>query len=78
MVCSWNMDAAKPEALTDWDVEKIHEWLNGMTDPDIIMIGAQEIIDLTSKAMSASMCFSFFLHLLPLLTIPHRTLSTAQ
>lgn len=54
MICSWNMDAVKPDALTDWDVEKVHEWLNGMTDPDIIMIGAQEIVDLASKAITAS------------------------
>ncbi|KAG1112587.1 hypothetical protein G6F42_014699 [Rhizopus arrhizus] len=43
MVCSWNMDAIKPDALTESDVDKVHEWLNGMSDPDIIMVGIQEI-----------------------------------
>jgi hypothetical protein len=60
------MDAVKPEALSDWDVEKLHEWLNGMADPDIIVIGAQEIVDLASKAITASkyiflgLVFSYF------------------
>lgn len=54
MICSWNMDAIRPDALTDWDVEKLHEWLNGMSDPDIIMIGIQEIVDLSSKTITAS------------------------
>lgn len=54
MICSWNMNAVKPDALTDWDIEKLHEWLNGITDPDVIIIGAQEIIDLANKTMTAS------------------------
>lgn len=54
MVCSWNMDAVKPEALTEADVEKIHEWLSGMSDPDIMMVGIQEIVDLNSKTLTAS------------------------
>ncbi|KAF1807664.1 Endonuclease/exonuclease/phosphatase [Mucor lusitanicus] len=53
MVCSWNMDAVKPEALTEADVEKIHEWLSGMSDPDIMMVGIQEIVDLNSKTLTA-------------------------
>ncbi|CAO3615901.1 unnamed protein product [Mucor hiemalis] len=53
MICSWNMNAVKPDALTDWDIEKLHEWLNGITDPDVIIIGAQEIIDLANKTMTA-------------------------
>ncbi|KAK4517642.1 3-dehydroquinate dehydratase (3-dehydroquinase) [Mucor velutinosus] len=53
MICSWNMDAIKPDALTDTDREKIHEWLNGMADPDIIMVGIQEIVDLNSKTLTA-------------------------
>lgn len=54
MICSWNMDAVKPDALTKTDVEKLHEWLNGINDPDIIMIGVQEIVDLCSKTLTAS------------------------
>lgn len=57
MICSWNMDAVKPDALTDWDKEKLHEWLYGMSDPDIIMIGIQEIVDLGSKTITASKYF---------------------
>ncbi|CAO3633987.1 unnamed protein product [Mucor fragilis] len=58
MLCSWNMDAIKPDALTDADTEKIHEWLNGMADPDIIMVGIQEIVDLNSKTLTAKSLFS--------------------
>lgn len=54
MICSWNMDATKPDTLTESDQEKLHEWLHGMEDPDIIMIGIQEIVDLGSTAMTAS------------------------
>lgn len=54
MICSWNMDAIKPDALTESDVEKVHEWLNGMANPDIIMVGIQEIVDLSSKTLTAS------------------------
>ncbi|CEP10155.1 hypothetical protein [Parasitella parasitica] len=58
MVCSWNMDAVKPEALTEADVDKIHEWLHGMNDPDIIMVGIQEIVDLNSKTLTAKSLLS--------------------
>ena len=57
MVCSWNMNAAKPESLTELDKEKIHEWLHGMENPDIIMIGVQEIVNLASKKFTASKSF---------------------
>lgn len=48
------MDAIKPDALTESDVKKVHEWLNGMSNPDIIMVGIQEIVDLSSKTLTAS------------------------
>lgn len=54
MACSWNMDAVKPDALSDSDVEKLQDWLQGMDDPDIIHIGTQEIADLSSTALTAS------------------------
>lgn len=54
MICSWNMDAIKPDVLTESDKEKLREWLHGLSDPDIIMIGVQEIVDLSSKTMTAS------------------------
>jgi hypothetical protein len=53
MICSWNIDANKPEKLVE-DDETIREWLGGMQDPDIIVVGIQEIIDLESKKQTAS------------------------
>jgi hypothetical protein len=52
MICSWNIDANKPEKLVE-EHEQIREWLNGMDDPNIIVIGIQEIIDLESKKQTA-------------------------
>lgn len=53
MICSWNIDANKPEKLPPNDQEKVHEWLGGMDDPDIIVVGIQEIVDLESKKQTA-------------------------
>jgi hypothetical protein len=52
MICSWNIDANKPEKLVD-EHEQIREWLKGMDDPNIIVIGIQEIINLESKKQTA-------------------------
>lgn len=54
MICSWNIDARKPDMFSPSDSEKIREWLGGMDDPDIIVVGIQEIVDLESKKQTAS------------------------
>lgn len=54
MICSWNIDARKPDMFSPSDNEKIREWLGGMDDPDIIVVGIQEIVDLESKKQTAS------------------------
>lgn len=53
LICSWNIDANKPEKLTASDDKLVREWLRGMQDPDIIVVGIQEIVDLESKKQTA-------------------------
>jgi hypothetical protein len=53
MICSWNIDANKPEKLTPEDNTAVHGWLGNMEDPDIIVVGIQEIVDLESKKQTA-------------------------
>jgi hypothetical protein len=54
MICSWNIDANKPEKLVGQDDELVHEWLGQADKPDIIVVGIQEIVDLESKKQTAS------------------------
>ncbi|KAI7869391.1 Endonuclease/exonuclease/phosphatase [Spinellus fusiger] len=59
MICSWNIDATKPDKLSGSEDDiKIHEWLHGMEDPDIIVVGIQEIVDLESKKQTARSLFA--------------------
>ncbi|KAI8336787.1 Endonuclease/exonuclease/phosphatase [Chlamydoabsidia padenii] len=58
MICSWNIDANKPEKLVGQDDELVHEWLGEADDPDIIVVGIQEIVDLESKKQTAKSLFS--------------------
>ncbi|KAG0178978.1 hypothetical protein DFQ29_002743 [Apophysomyces sp. BC1021] len=58
MICSWNIDANKPEKLLGSDDEGVHEWLGGMDEPDIIVVGIQEIVDLESKKQTARSLFA--------------------
>ncbi|KAI9019267.1 Endonuclease/exonuclease/phosphatase [Phycomyces nitens] len=59
MLCSWNIDATKPEKLANTDDDiKLREWLNGMRNPDIIVVGMQEIVDLESKKQTARSLFA--------------------
>ncbi|RUS17772.1 hypothetical protein BC937DRAFT_89508 [Endogone sp. FLAS-F59071] len=56
LVCSWNIDACKPDGLEPReDLRYLREWLGSMEDPDILAIGIQEIVDLESKRQNASM-----------------------
>ncbi|KAI8364663.1 Endonuclease/exonuclease/phosphatase [Radiomyces spectabilis] len=57
-ICSWNIDANKPEKLVGNDNDKIYEWLGQMDDPDIIVVGIQEIVDLESKKQTARSLFA--------------------
>lgn len=59
MICSWNIDANKPEKLTKEDNNEVRKWLGGMEDPDIIVVGIQEIVDLESKKQTARKDFIF-------------------
>lgn len=55
LVISWNIDAAKPDAL-DIDATNtsfLQEVLNSVNSPDIISFGFQEVIDLESRKMAA-------------------------
>lgn len=55
LVCSWNIDACKPEGIeSKEDLQRLREWLGSMDDPDILAIGIQEIVDLESKRQNAS------------------------
>ncbi|KAL0083797.1 Endonuclease/exonuclease/phosphatase [Phycomyces blakesleeanus] len=51
--CSWNVDAMKPDKLSVGDQENIMEWLSSQNKPDIIAIGMQEMVDLSSKTNTA-------------------------
>ena len=55
LICSWNIDANKPEKLPYNDDQLVREWRSGMRDPepDIIVVGIQEIVDLESKKQTA-------------------------
>lgn len=59
LICSWNIDANKPEKLTASDDKLVRDWLRGMQDPDIIVVGIQEIVDLESKKQTARKCILF-------------------
>ncbi|KAI7859954.1 Endonuclease/exonuclease/phosphatase [Circinella umbellata] len=60
LICSWNIDANKPEKLPHNDDQLVREWLSGMRDPDpdIIVVGIQEIVDLESKKQTARSLFA--------------------
>ncbi|KAK4514109.1 acetolactate synthase, regulatory subunit [Mucor velutinosus] len=57
MICSWNIDANKPEKILGEDDRQVREWLGSMQDPDIIVVGIQEIVDLESKKQTARSLF---------------------
>ncbi|KAJ1936314.1 hypothetical protein FBU59_005093, partial [Linderina macrospora] len=57
-ICSWNIDAIKPEALESSrnpeDREFLRTWLSAMgNSPEIVVVGLQEVVDLESKTMTA-------------------------
>jgi len=48
LVVSWNVDAAKPDALTgnEMNLNFLSDVLSSVDRPDIISFGFQEVIDL--------------------------------
>jgi hypothetical protein len=57
LICTWNVDAARPDALHSGGVENIEflsQCLGSVERPDIICFGFQEMIDLTDKKLTAS------------------------
>jgi len=56
LIVSWNIDAAKPDALTT-DTENVNFFQNlfqcADSSPDIIAFGFQEVIDLENRKMAA-------------------------
>lgn len=59
MIVSWNVDAAKPDALTgsSENVSFLDDVLHSVDSPDIIAFGFQELIDLESRKMAAKTVF---------------------
>lgn len=55
LIVSWNVDSAKPDALTGTpdNVNFLSDVLQSMDRPDIIAFGMQELIDLESRKMAA-------------------------
>jgi len=49
-VCSWNVNATKPESLASGELV---QWLTTLGDPDIVVIGLQEIVDLENASRNA-------------------------
>lgn len=54
MVCTWNIDSAKPTELVGENAHFLTDCLNSVDSPDIIIFGFQEVIPLTDKKLTAS------------------------
>ena len=56
LVCSWNIDSAKPQDLTGSEANSLFlgHVLGSVDSPDIIVFGFQEVIPLTDKKLTAS------------------------
>jgi Endonuclease/Exonuclease/phosphatase family 2 len=56
VVCTWNAGASKPSDLSrgQTDGEFITSVVNSIEEPDIVVFGFQELIDLENKKMTAS------------------------
>lgn len=55
LIISWNVDSAKPDALTgcEENLNFFQDVLTSVDSPDIIAVGLQELIDLESRKMAA-------------------------
>ena len=56
LVCSWNIDSAKPSDLSgsEANTTALEQILTSVDRPDIIVFGFQEVIPLTNKKLTAS------------------------
>ena len=64
LVCTWNVDAAKPESLASYgsgdaklnehNLNFLENCLRSVDAPDVLVFGFQEVIDLEDKKLTAS------------------------
>lgn len=55
LMCTWNLDDAKPDMLTGLENSSFFEThLRSMENPDIIIFGFQEVINLEDHKLAAS------------------------
>ena len=56
LVCSWNIDSAKPSDLAGSEVNSrfFDQLLGSIDSPDVVVFGFQEVIPLTDKKLTAS------------------------
>jgi hypothetical protein len=57
LICTWNVDAARPDALSSGgpeNLEFLDDCLRSVDRPDIICFGFQEMIDLNDRKLTAS------------------------
>lgn len=56
LVCSWNIDSAKPSDLNGSvdNASFLDQCLKSVESPDVIVFGFQEVIPLTDKKLTAS------------------------
>lgn len=53
LICSWNVDAARPKDVLALDKNFFDSWLTSVENPDIIVVCIQEIVDLESTKINA-------------------------
>ena len=61
LICTWNIDAARPDALEegtkngDFLRDLLHDKLgDDGGEPDLIVFGFQEVVDLENRSVAAS------------------------
>ncbi|KAK9716847.1 hypothetical protein K7432_006615 [Basidiobolus ranarum] len=59
LICSWNIDARKPEDRGKYDTHTLETWLSTTQDPEVIVVGFQETVDLESKKVTAKSILKF-------------------
>jgi hypothetical protein len=60
LLCTWNLDNAKPEMLTGpGNTSFLETHLQSMENPDIIVFGFQEVINLEDHTLAASVSLLF-------------------
>lgn len=61
LVCTWNIDSAKPHDLVGENAQFLSDCVNSVDSPDIIVFGFQEVIPLTDKKLTASKSIMYVL-----------------